>query len=143
MLDLRTVVSILSKIFSAFTPTPLKPSFDWECKGKSLYQIIKNFLLFFEVFFFRKQRSVFRRTCNFLERTAKIRRVFLSPNFSSLFSKFSFLLFHSFSLINRRAGCKELIRICIIFCEHYGLFIFFSSVLRAVYFKSGCKDKQL
>jgi len=59
MLDLRTVVSILSKIFSAFPPTLFKPSFDWECKGKGLYQIIKNFLLFFETFFLRKQQPIF------------------------------------------------------------------------------------
>ena len=45
MLDLRTVVSILSKIFSAFPPTLFKPSFDWECKGKGLYSNHKNFFV--------------------------------------------------------------------------------------------------
>jgi hypothetical protein len=51
MLDLRTVVSILSKIFRLIASR----YFQAGCKGKRLYQIIKNFLLFFEVFFLRKQ----------------------------------------------------------------------------------------
>jgi hypothetical protein len=72
MLDLRTVVSILSKIFSAFPPTPFKPSFDWECKGKGLYSNRKNFSIFFKKFFLKKLDAIFRRTVRFLKRDAKV-----------------------------------------------------------------------
>jgi len=91
MLDLRTVVSILSKIFSAFPPTPFKPSFDWECKGKSLYSNHKNFLIIFKKFFLKKLDAVFRRTVAFFKRDAKVGAFtsptkyfcFFSDNFSS------------------------------------------------------------
>jgi hypothetical protein len=77
-----------------------------DAKVRAFIQIIKNFLPFFEVFFFRKQLSVFRRTCNFLERTAKIQRVFKPSKFSSLFSKLSSLLFSSFSY-PKPCRCKQ------------------------------------
>ena len=69
------------------------PLFQADCKGKGLYYITKNFLLFFNNFFVKKQPIVFWRTCDFFYADGKDTTSILITKLLPLFFSKSFIHF--------------------------------------------------
>ena len=119
-------------------------SFERDAKVGAFIKSPKTFCHFSPWSYSQKGIRYFEELSNFLERTAKIRRVSLSTNF---FSHFFPISIPTFLLLIDCRLCKELYRYWINFYGHSTLphssFLLFSSLRRLLFFNSGCKDRQL
>jgi len=88
MLDLRTVVSILSKIFSAFPPTPSNPRSIGSAKVRAFIKSSKTFCYFLKLYFSEKATNILKN-CYFFRADGKdTTSIFITKFFFTYFETF-------------------------------------------------------